>query len=393
VEGQLTAVLAVSSVDVIVAGAGTMGSMALWRLARRGAAALGLEQFAPGHDRGSGHGESRMIRTAYFEGPGYVPLVRAAMPLWRELEAESAAELLTMTGGLTIGRPDGALVAGAQRSAREHGLACELLEPRRVAERFPPHRLGPDEVALWEEGAGVLRPERAIRAAAERARALGAGLVTGARVTAIEAGDGGVTVHAGGAAYRGRHLVVCAGPWLGGLLPGLGLPLEVERQAMAWFPAPDPAVFAPARFPVFIRDRGDRPAGYGLPSLDGATVKVGLHHGGRPADPDALDRTVTDADLAPLAALVAETLGGLDPRHSRAAVCMYTNTPDEHFVVGPAPGLPRVTVLGGFSGHGFKFAPVIGDIAADLALEGGTAHPIETFSPQRFRPAPRAARP
>jgi sarcosine oxidase len=378
---------------VIVAGAGTMGSMALWRLARRGASVLGLEQFAPGHDRGSGHGDSRMIRTAYFEGPEYVPLVRAAFPLWRELEAESAAELLTMTGGLMIGRPGGALVTGALRSAREHGLARELLEPAQVAGRFAHHRLAPDEVALWEEGAGVLRPERAIRAAAERARALGAALVTGARVTAIEAGDGGVTVHAGGAVHRGRHLVVCAGPWLGGLLPGPGLPLEVERQVMAWFPAPDPAPFAPERFPVFIRERAGRPAGYGLPSLDGATVKVGLHHGGRRADPDALDREVTGADVAPLAALVEETLRGLVPRPARAAVCMYTNTPDEHFVVGSAPGLPGVTVLGGFSGHGFKFAPVMGEIAADLALEGGTEHPIAGFSPLRFRPVPRAARP
>src|SRR2546423_6752160 len=167
--------------------------MAVWRRARRGASVLGLEQFAPGHDRGSGHGESRMIRTAYFEGPEYVPLVQAAFPLWRELEAESGAELLTMTGALMIGQPDGELVAGALRAAREHGLACELLEPARVAARFGPHRLAPGEVALWEEAAGVLRPELAIRCAAERARALGATVVIGARVTAFEAGDGGVT--------------------------------------------------------------------------------------------------------------------------------------------------------------------------------------------------------
>ncbi|HEY4028287.1 MAG TPA: N-methyl-L-tryptophan oxidase [Candidatus Dormibacteraeota bacterium] len=375
----------VRSADVIVVGAGTMGSFALWRLARRGASVLGLEQFAPGHDRGSGHGESRMIRTAYFEGPDYVPLVTAAFPLWRELETESETELLTMTGALMIGRPDGVLLTGALHSAREHALAYELLEPRQVAARFAPHRLAPDEVALWEEGAGVLRPELAIRAAAGRARALGATLVTGTRVTGVEARDGGVTVRAGGAVYRGRHLVVCAGPWLGGLLPGLGLPLRVERQVMTWFPAPDPAPFAPGRFPCFIHDREDRLPGYGIPSLDGATVKVGLHHGGRLADPDTLDRQVTGADVAPLTELVEETLRGLDTRPARAAVCMYTNTPDEHFVVGPAPELPGVTVLGGFSGHGFKFAPVMGEIAADLALEGGTAHPIAGFSPQRFR--------
>lgn len=376
--------------DVIVVGSGTMGSMALWRLARRGAAAVGLEQFAPGHDRGSGHGESRMTRTAYFEGPEYVPLVQAALPLWRELEAEAGAELLTMTGGLMIGRPDGELVAGALRSARAHGLACELLDPAGAAERFPQHRLAPDEVALWEEGAGVLRPERAIRAAAGRAAALGAELVTGVRVTAIEADGDGVAVRAGDAVYRARRAIVCAGAWVGRLLPAAGLPVAVERQVMTWFPAADPASFAPERFPVFVHERAGR-AGYGLPTLDGATVKVAIHHGGAPADPDAVDRTVTDADVAPAAAFVAETLPGLTPVPARAEVCLYTNTPDLHFVVGPA-GPSGVTVVSACSGHGFKFAPVIGEIAADLALDGRTAHDIAGFSPARFSPTGPAPR-
>jgi sarcosine oxidase len=374
----------VAQADVIVLGAGTMGSMALWRLAGRGASVIGIERFEPGHDRGSGHGESRMIRTAYFEGPEYVPLVRAAFPLWRELEAEAGADLLTMTGALMIGLPDGDLVAGARRSAREHGLRCEVLGPDEAGRRFPQHRLHAGQVALWEEGAGVLRPEAAIRAAAERAMALGATLVTGVRAEAVEAdGSGWVTVRAGGVAYRARHLVVCAGPWLGGLLPGLGLPLAVERQVMSWFPAPEPSRFGPDRFPPFIRER-EGPFAYGLPTTDGVTAKVAFHHGGRPADPDRLDREVTDGELAPVAEFVAETLPDLTPRAERTAVCMYTNTPDEHFVVGPAPGLPGVTVLGGFSGHGFKFAPILGEVAADLALEGRTAHPIDSFSPKRF---------
>lgn len=374
--------------DVIVVGAGTMGSMALWRLARRGVAAVALERFAPGHDRGSGHGESRMTRTAYFEGPEYVPLVRAALPLWRKLEAEAGVELLTMTGGLMIGLPDGELVAGALRSARVHGLPCELLGPAEAAARHPQHRLAAGEVALWEEGAGVLRPERAVRAAAERAAALGASVVTGVTVTAIEADAGGVAVRAGGEVYRARHAIVCAGAWLSRLLPDLDLPLAVERQVMVWFPAPDPAAFAPDRFPVFVHDRPGR-TGYGLPTLDGATVKVAIHHGGRPADPDALDRDVTEADVAPAAAFVAETLPALTPVPSRAVVCMYTNTPDRHFVIGPA-GIPNVTLVSACSGHGFKFAPVMGEIAADLALEGRTAFDVAGFSPARFSPSGRA---
>jgi sarcosine oxidase len=374
----------IMTTDVIVVGAGTMGSMALWRLARRGVHAVALERFRPGHDRGSGHGESRMTRTAYFEGPEYVPLVKAALPLWRELEAEAGVELLTMTGGLMIGRLDVGLVAGALRSAWVHGLACELLGPAEAAARYPQHRLAADEVALWEEGAGVLRPERAVRAAAARGVALGASLVTGVAVTAIEADAGGVTVRAGVAEYRARHAIVCAGAWLGRLLPDLGLPLAVERQVMVWFPAPDLAAFAPPRFPVFVHERPDR-TGYGLPSLDGATVKVAIHHGGSAADPDALERTVTEADVAPAAAFVSETLPGLTPVPSRAAVCMYTNTPDRHFVIGRA-GIPNVTVVSACSGHGFKFAPLIGEIAADLALDGRTAYEVASFNPARFSP-------
>ncbi|TMC04927.1 MAG: N-methyl-L-tryptophan oxidase [Chloroflexi bacterium] len=376
--------------DVIVIGAGTMGSMALWHAARRGLAAVGIEQFAPGHDRGSGHGESRMTRTAYFEGPEYVPLIQAALPLWRELEAEAGAELLTMTGGLMIGPPAGELVSGALRSARAHGLACEVLGPAEAAARFPQHRLAADEVALWEEGAGVLRPERAIRAAAGRAVALGAELVTGVRVTAIEADAGGVAVRAGGTVYRARRAIVCAGPWLGRLLPDLGLPLTVERQVMAWFPAADPSAFAPDRFPVFVHDRAGRPAAYGLPALDGATAKVAIHHGGRLADPDAVDRAVTEADTAPAAAFVAQTMPGLTPAVARSAVCLYTNTPDLHFLVGAA-GPPNVTVVSACSGHGFKFAPVMGEVAVDLAVDGRTRHDVAGFSPARFAASGRVS--
>jgi len=369
--------------DVLVVGVGSVGSMALWRLAGRGVRAVGLERFEPGHDHGSGHGESRMIRSAYSEGPRYVPLVREAFGLWRELEAEAGAELLTVTGGLMIGRAAGALVAGALASARAHGLEHEVLEPAAARRRFPQHRLGPDDVALRDAGAGVLRPERAIRAAAARARALGAEVVTGVRVTAVEPDGAGVTVRAGERSWRARHAVVAAGAWLGGLLPGLGLPLRVERQVMTWFPADEPDRFAPERFPVFIRERPGG-HGYGLPSLDGRTVKVAIHHGGRPVDPDRPDRAVTGADVAPVARLVAETLEGLAAAPARTAVCLYTNTPDEAFVVGPAPGLPGVTVLSCCSGHGFKFAPVLGDVAADLALAGATRRPLDGFSPGRF---------
>jgi sarcosine oxidase len=375
-------------IDVLVAGVGTMGSMALWRLARRGVAAVGVERFEPGHDRGSGHGESRMIRSAYYEGPEYVPLVAAAFPLWRELEREARVDLLTMTGALMIGRPESALVAGALRSARGHGLVHQVLDRAAAKSRYPQHRLDDGEVMLWEEAAGVLRPERAIVAAAERAEALGARLLRRTAVTSIEVGHEGVVVRAGAETLRARHLVLTVGPWLGRLLPEPGLPLQVERQVMTWFAAPEPGAFGPDRFPVFIHEV-DGVDGYGLPSLEGDRVKVAIHHGGRTVDPDQPDREVSRSDLEPVEELVAATLPGLVPRAVDARVCLYTNTPDAHFLVGPAPGLPGVTLLGGFSGHGFKFAPVMGEIAADLALEGRTAWPVAGFSPDRFLPAGR----
>lgn len=368
--------------DVLVVGVGTMGSMALWRLALRGADVLGFEQFEVGHDRGSGHGESRMIRSAYHEGPDYVPLVRSAFGLWRELERESGAQLLTMTGALMIGRRNSDLVTGALASASSFRLPHQVLDRTAAAALFPQHRLQPDEVALHEAEAGVLRPEAAIRAAAARAEALGARLVRNTRVTAVRLGTR-VELEAGGATYRGRHLVVCAGPWLAKLQPQLGSHLEVERQVMGWFRAPDPAEFLPGRFPAFIHETGETML-YGLPSMDGDTVKVAIHHGGATADPDSLDREARQGDLEPISALVSRTLPGLEPRPVRGLVCMYTNTPDRHFLVGQHPASELVTVLGGFSGHGFKFAPVLGDVAADLALAGRTAHPISAFDPARF---------
>ncbi|HZU16908.1 MAG TPA: N-methyl-L-tryptophan oxidase [Candidatus Dormibacteraeota bacterium] len=384
--------------DVLVVGVGSMGSMACWRLARRGASVLALERFSPGHDRGSGHGGSRLIRSAYYEGSGYVPLVRRAFELWRELEAETGIRLLTTTGALMIGPPQGELVAGALRSAREHDLPHRLLEAEAARRRFPQHRIGPDEVVLWEAQAGILRPEPAIRAAASRAVALGARLLTGLRASRVQVEGGGVTVEAGGRRFRAARAVVSVGPWLPSLLPDLGLPLRVERQVMAWFRPQDEERFRPHRFPPFMRDRGGW-HGYGIPALPAdpdlegpwarpdlaGLVKVAIHHGGAATDPDRLDRRVGHRDLAPVAALVAETLIGLEPWPERAEVCMYTNTPDLHFVVGQVPSAPELVVLGGFSGHGFKFAPVIGEAAADLVLEGRTALPVAAFSPGRFR--------
>lgn len=368
--------------DVIAIGCGTMGSFALWRLASRGIKALGMEQFEPGHDRGSGHGESRIIRTASFEGTTYVPLVRSAFGLWRELEEETGASLLTMTGGLMIGRPESSLVEGTLRSFRDHGLAHEVLQADELLERYPQHVLAKGEVAVYEKEAGVLRPERAIETAAQRAEALGAKLLRNTKVECLRETRDGVEVDAGGHTYRARRAIVSAGAWTEKLL-GLNLPLVVERQVLAWFSAEEPDRFAPDRFPICIRHQNGR-EWYVFPSLDNTTVKAAVHHHGQAVDPDDLDRSIKPEDVAPVSRLVGNSLPGLRLPAARAQVCMYTNTPDEHFMVGPAPGLERVVLLGGFSGHGFKFAPIMGEIAADLASRGETEHPIEQFTLQRF---------
>jgi len=371
--------------DAVVVGLGAMGSATLWRLAERGARVAGIDRFVPPHDRGSSHGKSRIIRSAYFEDPAYLPLVRRAFTLWRELEAGIGESLLTMTGAAMIGGDDSEVVRGAVRTAQEHALPYELLRGDDAAVRFPQHRLDPGDVVAFETGAGVLAPERCVRAMIGRAVELGATVQTGCAVRAIEPRDDGARVHIdGGAVLDARHVIVCAGPWLPAVLPDLPVPLRVERQVAAWFAVRDVEEFAPERFPVFIRELPGRRFVYGCPSLDAATIKLAVHHDGATVDPDALRREVGDDDLEPLRAFAAERLRGVEPRAVRAITCLYTNTPDEHFVVDRLPRAPAVIVVSACSGHGFKFAPPIGEIAAELALDGATSHDISRFSLGRF---------
>ncbi len=370
--------------DVIVVGLGAMGSHAAWRLAARGAAVLGLEQFAPGHNQGSSHGESRIIRTAYFSDPRYVPLAQAAFPLWRQLEAESGEHLLTETGALMIGAPTSRVVSGALASAHAHGLAHELLDQAAVEARYPQHRLAPGEVALYEAAAGVLRPEAAIRAAAARAVALGAEIRTGTTVRQIRRMDGGIVVETDDGSFSAPVVIASAGAWTAPLLPDLRLPLQVERQVLAWFPVTDAALYDPVRCPVYIHEIGPNLNRYGFPTLDGETVKIAVDHEGQPTTADTIDRTTYPADLEPITAFIRAHLAGVTPEPVRTQVCMYTNTPDEHFLLGTPAGWPGLIVLGGCSGHSFKFASVLGDAAADLALTGRTAYPVEFFDPNRL---------
>jgi sarcosine oxidase len=356
--------------DVAVIGLGAMGALSAWRLAARGAKVVGFERFRPGHDRGSSHGDTRIFRTAYFESPEYVPLLRRANGLWRRLETDSGTELLTITGGLAIGPRDGELVTGVLASARENDLACRLLDAAEMNRVYPQHRLDAGEVAVREDEAGYLRPERSVAAAAATAEALGARLLIETEVESVGSAGAGVVIETSRGRFRAERALVAAGAWTPKLMARLGLPLTVERQVMAWLAVDHPAAFAPERFPVFIRETADGRFRYGFPTTDGRTIKLGRHHEGQDVDPDSIDREVREADLQPIRDFARANLVGVTDIVDDACVCMYTNTPDERFLVSSPADLPGVTVISACSGHGFKFAPVLGELMADSILDG-----------------------
>jgi sarcosine oxidase len=386
-----------------------MGAAAGWRLAARGAQVVCFDRHSPPHTLGSSHGESRITRTAYFEGPWYVPLLQESFPLWRELEAATGTDLLTLTGALMIGPPSAEAVSGALAAAANHGLDVRLLKADDVRQKYPGHILGNHDVAVLDAQAGFIRPEAAVAAMIGRIEALGGEIRRGAVVSAVNhASADAVEIVTDGAREAFDAVVIAAGPWTHELVDWL--PLSVERQVLAWFAVePNAGRLAPAdakagrlappdakagwltpkRFPVFIRQAEGLGYIYGFPTLDGVSVKIALHHQGEATDPEHVQRDVKDGELEPLRRYVKTRLRGVTQRVVRTATCLYTNTPDRHFAIGLHPEDPRVTVLSPCSGHGFKFAPVIGDIAADLVSDGRTSRDISRFSLTRFSEAVR----
>jgi sarcosine oxidase len=366
--------------DVVVCGLGAMGSAALYQLARRRVRVLGLERFAPGHDRGSSHGATRIFRLGYFEHPSYVPLLRRAQALWRELEAASGRPLLHVTGIAEIGAPDGVLVPGTLASTRQHGLRHEVLTAPELARRFPAFRVPPDYVAVVQPDGGFVEVEPSLAAQIALATAAGAELRAGERVTAIEPGAGGVRIVTERGTVAAKAAIVAAGPWTGSLLPGLSAPLRVTREVTAWFEPADATPFAPGRFPVFIIENRHG-MHYGVPPHGGAGVKAAKHHHRDQAvDPDGYDRTVSADDERLIRAALADHIPAANGRLLAAKTCLYTMTPDGDFLIDRLPGHPNVIVASPCSGHGFKFAPVIGEILADLATGGTTRHDIARFA-------------
>lgn len=380
-----------SDYDVIVVGLGGMGSSAAYRLAQRGLRVLGIEQFRPAHELGSSHGGSRIVRKAYFEGPAYVPLLMRAYELWDELSADFGERLFTRCGALMIGAPDSAVVAGALTSARHWNLPHDYLDSTELARRYPQFRLYPGQVAVFERDAGYALPEATVLANIELALDAGAELWFETAVESIELGPGGVHISAGGEAVHAPKLVLATGAWANRLANMDQFPLSVTRQTTHWFETSRPDDFDSERFPVYLWDiPGPREIQlYGFPAVPGEIgVKTAIYKDGQTTavDPDQLERTVSASDTEPVRQLINAGLPGLDGDLVRSSVCMYPGAEGDDFVLGLHPGSSgRVVLAVGFSGHGFKFVPVIGEIVADLVQHGQSRLDIGFLSPDRFR--------
>jgi sarcosine oxidase len=369
--------------DAIVLGLGGMGSAAAYHLARRGAQTLGLEQFGVAHDQGSSHGGTRIIRRAYYEGSDYVPLVLRASVLWRELEHETGATLYRTTGVLHLGSPDAVSVAGAAAVARAHHIPHEMLTAAEIRNRFTVIHPGAGDVGVLEPDGGILSPEQCVAAHIDLAQRHGAALHFGERAGAWSAGPDGITVRTARGTYQAGRLVITAGPWAAQLLESLHLPLDVRRVVNYWFEPRDQAEEFRRMPAVLWEERGVN--AFATPYLAGDGLKCGFHHDfTEPTTPQTIRREVGADEIARIreriTALMPEATGML-----RATMtCMYTVTPDRHFIIDRHPGHENVLLACGFSGHGFKFCSVVGEALADLALTGATAQPIGLFTLRRF---------
>lgn len=371
--------------DVAVIGLGSMGSFAFWQLAKLGVDVIGFERYQPGHDQGAGHGETRIFRTAYGEGVEYVPLLQAARELWRQLEAESDTELYIENGGTMFGAKDDPFIQTVQESVNQFNLPHKVMEAEKARKEYPQISFQENQVAVFENLAGFVKPELAIQTAVARGEQLGGRSFTNTEVTKIESDENGVTIFSHDKTYRVKHVIVSSGGWTSSLVPQAKLPVQLERQVLVWYNTKNPEKFSSSKFPIFSRMK-DGIGFYGFPSIDGETVKVALHHGGEFINhPNEVDRDIHESDLAPVTELVKEYLPDLIPEPVKAKTCFYTNTPDEHFILGPVPNESNITLLGPMAGHGFKFAPIMGKIAAQLAIGETPKFQISMFDPARFK--------
>ncbi len=386
------------AVEVAVVGLGIMGACTLWRLAARGVAAAGFDRYEPPHDRGQSHGRSRMVRRIQFEGEQYVPLGELAYRLWAELEHRSGETLLHRTGLLIVGPRNSQLIRGGVESARRSGVAYEILDTAVLRARYPQHLVAEGDQALLDPEAGFISPERATTAALAQAKALGAEVRANCEVRSLAEDGDGMLLETAAGPVRARSVVVAAGGWLGTLLPALAPAITVERHFFTWVPVEDRTAYTADVFPMYIRENSvrshagieeshahrDRIAGFGFPAEGSdARIKVGFPVTGVAVASPEIDPAPRPEELAAVARL-PEMLAGVGGEGTGFTVCCFDNTPDSDFIIGSPSGRRGVVALGGFSGHGFKHAPAVGEIAAALATGEPQPVVVAGWSPDRF---------
>jgi sarcosine oxidase len=371
--------------DAIVVGVGGMGSATVFELARRGMHVVGLEQFQLGHDQGSSHGRTRVIRKAYYEHPGYVPLLERAYEQWYDLEQRTGARLFVECGCLNIGDPSSELIRGVQATCTEHAMPVEELSAGEINRRFPALRFSDPYVGLLEHCAGFLLVEDCVRAHIAAATSLNAVVNDNEPVLGWRESGGVYEVRTERKTYVAKRLVLTAGPWATKLLADLGAPLTVMRQTPLWFGVSDPAQFRRDRLPVYMADTPDGYY-YGFPVIDSLGHKVARHYGANElADPTQIERGLDERDETDVRAFLQKHVPAATGTRTYGSVCTYTLTPDRHFILDRNPKYPGVAFAAGFSGHGYKFAPIVGSIMADLVERGTTGNDIDMFRVNRFR--------
>lgn len=371
--------------EIGVIGLGTMGSMALWQLARQGVSVMGFEQFGIGHDRSAAGGETRIFRTIDKEDPDAVPLMQEAYQQWRELEKESNHDLLTLTKSLLIGTPNHSIIKNSKECIEKYDLDYEFLHAEEAVKQYPQHNLKPDEVMIVDKKAGALRPEFAVLSAVKRAEELGAAARSHSKVQNVEAGEKGVKVLVDGKTYTFKKVLITAGPWTAQFMGGdLKQHITARRLLGTWFAPKKPDLFKPENFPPFSRNV-DGHYFYGVPSFEGTMVKVSPGTTMNDTiNPDNLNKNLDIEELDEVNSIVNNYLPGLYPDPVRANTYMESYTPDGNPIIGLTPQSRNVVVACGFSGQGFKYSSAIGKVAAEILLEGKTEFNIDHYSPMRF---------
>ena len=373
-----------NSYNVAIIGAGAMGSAAAYHLSKTGKKILILDRFNPPHNLGSSHGQSRIIREAYFESPVYVPLVQQAYKLWYQLEKESNKKLLLKTGGLMLGMPNSKVVQGAMQSAIEHQLPYEYLNCHEIKKRFPGFNPTEETVGIYEQNAGILFPEECIQTNIELAKKANTDFRFNEVVTNVIANNNEVEIITGKEKYKAEKVIISAGAWLNQLLPELQLPLKITRQVLFWLKCrkEDVKKYLAENFPVYIWQKEQAKIFYGFPDL-GEGIKIAIHHGGKTTTADTIDRNVYEEEIDEILTIV-KTYLGIDATLKSTAVCMYTNTPDEDFIIDYHPDHRNIIIASPCSGHGFKFSSAIGKLLCEMALEQPLNFDISVFKIKRL---------